>query len=76
MTEELRNRIIQRAQAGASARVIARELGVSRSTVRNVLLEFQAGRNGDELQRRFSRPSKLDVWLSVNTSVLLSTWAA
>ena len=57
--EELRNRIVQRWQAGASARVIARELGVSRSTVRNVLAEFQAGRSGDEQLPRPARPSKL-----------------
>src|SRR5688572_5852456 len=68
--EELRNRIIQRVQAGASARVIARELGVSRSTVRSVLAEFTAGRNGDEQSSRPARPSKLDAWLSTITSLL------
>ena len=68
--EELRNRIIQRVQAGASARVIARELGVSRSTVRSVLAEFTAGRNGDEQSSRPARPSKLDAWLPTITSLL------
>jgi len=68
--EELRNRIIECWQAGASARVIARELGISRSTVRKVLVEFQAGRNGDEPRRHFHRPSKLDPWLPTISSLL------
>ncbi|MBI3467458.1 MAG: IS21 family transposase [Planctomycetes bacterium] len=68
--EELRNRIVERWQAGASARVIGRELGVSRSTVRSVLAEFQAGRNGDESSRSFARPSKLDAWLPTISSLL------
>ena len=46
--EATRNRILERWQARASGRAIAQELGVSRSTVREVLRQFQAGRNGDE----------------------------
>lgn len=60
--EELRNRIIERWQAGASARAIARVLGVSRSTVSDVLKAFEAGRTGDDPPVRPARPSKLDVW--------------
>jgi len=69
-TEELRNAIVQRAQAGASARLIARELSISRSTVRKVLLEIQTGRQGDELPQYQRRPSKLDAWLSAISSLL------
>jgi transposase len=68
--EELRNRIIERWQAGASVRRIARELCVARSTVRNVLLEFQAGRTGDKQLRRPNRPSKLDAWLPTISNLL------
>lgn len=60
--DELRNRIIERWQAGASARAIARVLGVSRSTVSDVLKAFEAGRTGDEPPVRPARPSKLDAW--------------
>jgi transposase len=68
--EEIRNRIIARWQSGASARVIARELGVSRSTVRSVLTEFEAGRNGAEQLPRPARPSKLDAWQPTITGLL------
>jgi transposase len=68
--EELRNRIVERWQAGASARVIARELGVSRSTVRSVRAEFQAGRSGEQQSPRPARPSKLDAWLPTITRLL------
>jgi len=68
--EELRNAIVQRAQAGASARRIARELSVSRSTVHQVLLEIQAGRQGDEPPPHQRRPSKLDAWLPAISSLL------
>lgn len=68
--EELRNHIVQRWQAGASARLIARELGISRSSVGSVLAELQAGRNGAEHPLRVARPSKLDAWLPTITSLL------
>ena len=68
--EELRNRIIERWQAGASARLIARELSVARNTVRRVLQECQAGRNGEVHPRRFTRPSRLDAWLPTISSLL------
>jgi transposase len=45
MNEALRNEIVQRHQAGKSARGIARELGISRSAVRRVLAKIQAQRN-------------------------------
>jgi transposase len=42
--EELRNRIVAAWQAGASGRAIARELGVSRSTVRETLRAYEVDR--------------------------------
>jgi transposase len=46
MSEALRHAIVQRHQAGASARQIAEELAVSRHTVRRVLAEVTAARCG------------------------------
>jgi transposase len=69
-TEELRNAIVQRAAAGASTRLIARELCVSRSTVRKVLLEIQADRQGAEVPQQRRRPSKLAAWLPAISSLL------
>lgn len=60
--EELRNRIVERWQAQASTRTIARELAISRSTVRRVLAAFEAQRSGDPQPARAKRPSKLDAW--------------
>jgi transposase len=68
--EELRNRIIERWQAGASARAIARVLCVSRSTVSDVLKSFEAGRTGDDPPVRPARPSKLDAWEPTIKSLL------
>jgi transposase len=68
--EELRNRIIARWQAGASGRAVARELGVSRSTVRETLRAFEAGRAGDDPPARPARPSKLDAWTPTIKSLL------
>ncbi len=70
LSEALRNRILERFQAQASARAIARELGVSRSTVREVIRTFQAGRGGDGPAARASRPSKLDAWAATIVSLL------
>ena len=68
--EATRNRILARWQARASGRAIARELGVSRSTVREVLRQFWAGRKGDEAPPRPARPSKLDAWQPTIASLL------
>ena len=46
MNEALRNAIVQRRQAGASRRAIARELGISRDRVARVLAQLAANRNG------------------------------
>lgn len=70
MDEATRNKIIERWQAGASRRVIARELGVSRGTVSLVLKESEAGRQGAEQSPRVSRPSMLDVWQPTILSLL------
>jgi transposase len=46
MNEAMRNAIVERRQAGASQRAIARELGVSRHSVARVLARVAASRNG------------------------------
>jgi transposase len=46
MNEALRQEIVQRHQAGASMRAIARELGIARGAVARVLAEVQAQRAG------------------------------
>ena len=46
MNEALRHEIVQRHQAGASLRAIARELGISRGAVVRVLARVQAQRDG------------------------------
>jgi transposase len=48
MTEQKRNEIVSRFQAGASIRRIARELGLARNTVRGVLAQVQAQWAGTE----------------------------
>lgn len=61
MTEEVRNEIVRRRQAGASVRQIARELGLSRRTVGRVLAGVEAARSGRNLPRPGQRrPSLLD----------------
>jgi transposase len=57
MTEELRNEIVRRRQAGASMRQIARELGVSRRTVQRVLTRFETERSGQAPTSSLPRPS-------------------
>jgi transposase len=46
MNEATRNEIVQRRQAGTSERGIARELGISRGSVRRVLARVEAQRSG------------------------------
>jgi transposase len=46
MNEAVRNRIVERRQAGASIRGIARELGIARQSVQRVLAQVQAQRIG------------------------------
>ncbi len=65
MTEEVRNEIVLRRQAGASLRQIARELRLSRRTVGRVLAAVEAARSGrvpsaQQLGSRQRRPSMLD----------------
>jgi transposase len=62
MNEELRNEIIRRWQGGASMRRLARELGLARETVQNVVRRWQAGRAGQEASssRPARRPSRVD----------------
>jgi transposase len=57
MTEELRNEIVRRRQAGASMRQIARALGVSRRTVQRVLTRFETERSGQAPTSSLPRPS-------------------
>ncbi len=68
--EAMRNRIIERWQAGASGRAIARQLGVSRSTVGAVLGAYRVGRQGEAASPRPARPSKLDAWQPTMESLL------
>lgn len=70
MDEASRNKICERYQAGASAREIARELGVSRATVSSVLAEVEATRSGGVQLVRPPRPSKLDAWQGTMLSLL------
>jgi len=62
MNEATRLEIVQRHQAGASARSIARELGISRGVVLRVLARVQAQREAPPVASRSLKPrvSKLD----------------
>jgi transposase len=62
MNEAMRHEIVLRWQAGTSARAIARELGISRGTVRRVLAHMQTQRDGTKAVplARSRRPSILD----------------
>src|SRR6202011_3822702 len=61
MTEDVRNQIITRWQAGASQRQIARTLAVSRGAVARVLAEVEGQRAGQQPPRR-PPPRKIDAY--------------
>src|SRR5437764_1028893 len=61
MNEELRNEIVRRRQGGASVRRIARDLGLARETVDNVIRRWEAQRDGGNGRpSRPRRPSQVD----------------
>jgi transposase len=60
MTEPKRNEIISRWRAGSSIRKIAREMGLARNTVSNVLAQIEAQRTGHDGSPIRRRPSRLD----------------
>ena len=60
MNEELRHEIVRRRQGGASLRRIARDLGVARETVHNVIRRWEAERAGAGAPSRSRRPSQVD----------------
>jgi transposase len=61
MNEELRNEIVRRRQGGAALRRIARDLGLARETVHNVIRRWEAERAGVEGRpSRSRRPSQVD----------------
>lgn len=60
MDETLRHEIVQRHQAGASIRSIARDLGISRGAVVRALARVQAQREGRAVPRRQPRQSVVD----------------
>lgn len=67
MNEALRNDVVRRWQAGASQRAIARELGISRQTVKHILADVAAARASgaaaSDLPRPpVRRPSQLDAY--------------
>jgi transposase len=64
MNEAMRHEIVQRHQAGASARAIARDLGISRGAVGRVLAQVQAQRSGQAtpLPQPRRRGSMLDAY--------------
>jgi transposase len=72
MDEALRHEIVQRHQAGASVRAIARELGISRGTVARVLARLQAQRDGTAAPVPGPRPrsSIVDAFEPILTELL------
>jgi transposase len=61
MNDELRHEIVRRRQGGASLRRIARDLGLARETVQNVIRRWGAEREGgDGRPTRRRRPSQVD----------------
>jgi transposase len=71
MTEQKRNEIISRWQAGASIRQIARGLGMARNTVSRVLAQIQAQRAGvPDGSPSPRRPSRLDPYQPIILELL------
>jgi transposase len=72
MNEAMRYEIVQRQQAGASVRSIARALGISRGAVSRVLAKVQAQRNGPStpLPRPRPRASLVDAYEPVLRELL------
>ena len=65
--EELEHQVIALAKQGVAARAISRSLGVSRNTVRAVLVAHDTGRETEQIAiparpSRAPRPTKLDAW--------------
>jgi transposase len=58
MHERLRNEIIQRWQAQTSQRQIARELGIARTTVQEVIYRFVRQRAGQESASPLAKPAQ------------------
>src|SRR3974390_2230567 len=70
MTEPKRNEIVSRWRAGSSIRKIAREMGLARNTVSNVLAQIESQRTGHEGSPIRKRPSRLDPFLPVIQELL------
>ncbi len=75
MNEAVRNAIVERRQAGAAMRLIARELGISRHSVQRVLAQVAAQRSGQDKLGNLPaspkhRPSLLDAYESVLRELL------
>ena len=75
MNEAVQNAIVERRQAGASQRAIARELGVSRDSVARVLARLAANRSGQARVANLPpapqrRPSMLDEYEPVVRELL------
>jgi transposase len=69
MTEQKRNEIVSRWRGGASMRQIARELGLARNTVSQVLVGIDAQRAG-KASTSLRRPSQLDPYEPVILELL------
>lgn len=72
MNETLRQEIMQRHQAGASVRAIARDLGISRGAVTRALQRLQAQRDGTAtaVPRSPPRPSIIDPFEAILQELL------
>ena len=62
MNETTRHEIVQRCQQGASIRVIANELGISRGAVGRVLAQVRDQRDGQAAPKPKRRPSMIDAY--------------
>jgi transposase len=70
MNEATRNEVMRRWQGGAPMRAIARDLGLSRNTVRGVLADILAARAGQAPAARARRPSLLDLYADAIAELL------